>query len=86
MSIGTMILLGLIVGFVTNKLVMRTGDGLLRDLALGAAGAVVTGGLLNLVGTHDASQVNVFGMVAALAGAAAALVVYHRFYPHVSVR
>lgn len=86
MSIGTMILLGLLVGFVTNKLVMRSGDGLIRDLGLAAAGALVTGGLVNLVSTHDASEVNVFGLVAALAGAAAALVLYNTFHPHVPAR
>ncbi len=83
MAIGTWFIAGLIVGFLANKLVVRTGEGLMRDFGLGVAGAALAGALFGAVSTPDASVINVFGLVVTLAGASAALVVYHTMYPHV---
>ena len=43
MFIGTWVVAGVIAGFLASKFVVRTGDGLLRDVGLGIAGAVVGG-------------------------------------------
>ena len=43
MSILAWIILGVIAGFVGSKIVNRTGEGLIRDLALGIVGAIVGG-------------------------------------------
>ena len=83
MSIGTSVIVGLIVGFFAAKLVVRTGDGLMRDLGLGVAGAILAGWLFAALSTSEPADVNVFGLVVTLAGACAALVVYHTLYPHV---
>ena len=83
MSIGTWFIAGLIVGFLANKLIVRSGEGLMRDFGLGVAGAALAGALFGAVSTPDASAINVFGLVVTLAGASAALIVYHTLNPHV---
>lgn len=83
MSVDTWIIIGLAAGFVASKLVLRTGEGLLRDLGLGVAGAVLVGGLFGVVETAEVTGYNIFGLIATLAGATAMLVAYHTFFPHV---
>ena len=83
MSIGTWIVVGLLTGFLVSKLVIRKGDGLVRDLALGIGGAVAGGWLFAVLGASETVGLDVFGLVVTLAGAAAALIVYHMFFPHV---
>ena len=83
MSIGIWIVVGLIAGFVASKLVIRSGEGTLRDVGLGIGGAVVGGWLFTILTTRDAVGLDVFGLVVTLAGAGAVLIVYHMFFPHV---
>ena len=83
MSIGIWVMVGLIAGFLASKLVVRSGEGTLRDVGLGIGGAVVGGWLFTLLTTRDAVGLDVFGLVVTLAGAGAVLIVYHRFFPHV---
>jgi uncharacterized membrane protein YeaQ/YmgE (transglycosylase-associated protein family) len=83
MSIGVWIIAGLVVAFLATKWVVRSGHGLVRDLGLGVAGAVLAGRVFGALGTREATDIRVFGLVVTLAGAGAALVVYHALYPHV---
>lgn len=83
MSIGTWIIVGLFAGFLTSKFIIRSGDGLVRDLGLGIAGAVIGGWFARTFSTPEAAGLDVFSLVATLAGASAALVLYHMFFPHV---
>ena len=83
MSIDIWIIAGLVVGFIASKLVLRTGDGLFRDLGLGVAGAVVAGAIFRMLSTAEVTGLNVFALVVTLAGASAVLVTYHMFFPHV---
>jgi len=83
MSIGIWVVVGLIAGFLASKLVIRSGEGTLRDVGLGIGGAVVGGWLFTLLTTRDAVGLDVFGLVVTLAGAGAVLIVYHMFFPHV---
>jgi uncharacterized membrane protein YeaQ/YmgE (transglycosylase-associated protein family) len=83
MSIGTWIIVGLVAGLIASKLVIRSGEGLLRDLSLGAAGAVAAGALFGLLNAPQPTGLDVFGLVVGFAGAAATLVVYHTVFPFV---
>jgi uncharacterized membrane protein YeaQ/YmgE (transglycosylase-associated protein family) len=83
MSIGIWVVVGLVVGFLASKLVLRSGHGLMRDLGLGVAGAVVAGLIFGSLNTSEAVGLDVFGLVVTLAGAGAALIVYHTMFPHV---
>ena len=83
MSIGIWIMVGLVAGFVASKLVIRSGEGTLRDVGLGIGGAVIGGWLFTILTTRDAVGLDVFGLVVTLAGAGAVLIVYHMFFPHV---
>jgi uncharacterized membrane protein YeaQ/YmgE (transglycosylase-associated protein family) len=83
MSIETWIIVGLIAGFLASKLVIRSGEGLVRDLGLGIGGAVLAGWLFRVLTSPDASGLDVFGLIVTLVGASAMLVVYHTLFPHV---
>jgi uncharacterized membrane protein YeaQ/YmgE (transglycosylase-associated protein family) len=83
MSIGIWVVVGLIAGFLASKLVIRSGEGTLRDVGLGIGGAVLGGWLFTVLTTRDAVGLDVFGLVVTLAGAGAVLIVYHMFFPHV---
>jgi uncharacterized membrane protein YeaQ/YmgE (transglycosylase-associated protein family) len=77
MSIIAWIVLGLIAGFIGSKLVNKTGEGFLLDIALGIVGAVIGGWLFNLFGMHGVTGLNIYSLVVAVIGAVVFLVVYH---------
>jgi uncharacterized membrane protein YeaQ/YmgE (transglycosylase-associated protein family) len=79
MSVGTWVVIGLVAGLLASKFLIRTGDGLLRDIALGVGGAVAGGFLFRLLVSAETTAVSFPGILMTLAGAAAALVVYHRY-------
>ncbi len=62
------VLIGLIAGWAAGKIMKGTGYGLVVDIALGIAGAVVGGLLLGLVGIHGEGTIGtilvaIFGAV-----------------------
>jgi len=78
MSILSWIVLGLIAGFIASKLVNRTGEGTLLDIALGIVGAVIGGYLTSLLGiSAGVTGLNIPSLVVAILGAVVFLVVYH---------
>jgi uncharacterized membrane protein YeaQ/YmgE (transglycosylase-associated protein family) len=77
MSIISWIVLGLIAGFIGSKLVNKTGEGLVLDIALGIVGAVIGGWLFSLFGMHGVTGVNIYSLIVAIVGAVVFLVVYH---------
>jgi uncharacterized membrane protein YeaQ/YmgE (transglycosylase-associated protein family) len=77
MSIISWIVLGLIAGFIGSKLVNKTGEGLVLDIALGIVGAIVGGWLFSLFGMHGVTGVNIYSLIVAVVGAVVFLVVYH---------
>jgi uncharacterized membrane protein YeaQ/YmgE (transglycosylase-associated protein family) len=81
MSIGTWIVVGLVAGFLGSKFVIKSGDGLPRDLGLGVGGAIVGGFIFRLLNSTEAAGLTVSGLLTTFAGAAAALVIYHRYLP-----
>ena len=77
MSIVAWIVLGLIAGFIGSKLVNKTGEGLILDIALGVVGAVVGGWLFGMVGMSGVTGLNVYSLIVAVVGAVVLLLAYH---------
>lgn len=77
MSLFTLILLGLLAGFIASHLVNHRGEGMVLDILLGIVGAVVGGWLAHLAGYAGVSTLNVYSLVVATLGAIVFLVVYH---------
>ena len=77
MSIVAWIVLGLIAGFIGSKLVNKTGEGLMLDVALGIVGAVVGGWLFRMLGMSGVTGLNIYSLIVAVVGAVVFLVAYH---------
>lgn len=77
MSIFAWILLGLIAGYVSSKIVNKRGEGLIRDTILGIVGAVVGGWLFRMLGASGVTGLNIYSLVVAVIGAIVVLLVYH---------
>jgi uncharacterized membrane protein YeaQ/YmgE (transglycosylase-associated protein family) len=77
MSVIGWIILGLIAGFIASKIVNKTGEGVLLDIILGIAGALVGGYLFNVFGAVGVTGFNIWSMFVAVIGAMLILVVYH---------
>lgn len=78
-SIFSWIILGLIAGFIGSKLVNKTGQGMLMDIALGIFGAVVGGWIATKLGMGGVSGLNLGSIVIAIGGAVVVLVIYRAF-------
>src|SRR5512134_3285183 len=83
MSIGIWVVVGVIAGVLASKLIIRSGEGLARDIGLGIGGAIVGGWIFAALSSAEATGLDVFGLVVTIASAGAALVVYHTLFPHV---
>ncbi|HEY3822378.1 MAG TPA: GlsB/YeaQ/YmgE family stress response membrane protein [Polyangiaceae bacterium] len=77
MSIIGWIILGLIAGFISSKIVDHSGQGALIDIVLGIVGAFVGGFLFNLFGSVGVTGFNVWSLVVATIGAIVVLVIKH---------
>jgi uncharacterized membrane protein YeaQ/YmgE (transglycosylase-associated protein family) len=77
MSILAWIVLGLIAGFIGSKLVNKTGEGVVLDIALGIVGAIVGGFLFNRFGASGVTGLNIYSLLVAVVGAVLLLLAYH---------
>lgn len=77
MSILAWIILGLIAGFISSKIVNRHGEGVLLDVVLGVVGAVVGGWIMAAVGGQGVSGFNLYSILVAIGGAVLVLVILH---------
>ena len=77
MSILTWIVLGLIVGFIANKLFNKTGENVFMNIVLGGIGAVLGGELINKLGIAGAAWLNMWSVLVSVTVAALFLVVYN---------
>jgi uncharacterized membrane protein YeaQ/YmgE (transglycosylase-associated protein family) len=77
MSFLTWMVLGLISGFIASKIVNKSGEGPLIDIALGIVGAVVGGWLFNTFGHMGVTGVNLYSILVAVVGAVIVLFIYH---------
>jgi uncharacterized membrane protein YeaQ/YmgE (transglycosylase-associated protein family) len=76
MSILAWIILGVVAGFIGSKIVNKTGEGLVLDLALGVVGAIVGGLLFNMFGHEGVTGLNIYSLVVAVIGAVVVLFAY----------
>ena len=77
MSILTWIVLGLIVGFIANRLFDKTGESILRNIVMGVIGAVLGGELINKFGIAGEAWLNMWSVLVSVSVAALFLVVYN---------
>ena len=77
MSILAWIILGLIVGFIANKLVSKTSEGARMNIVLGGIGAVFGGELINKLVVTGAAWLNLWSVLVSIGCAALFLVVYN---------
>ena len=77
MSILTWIVLGLIVGFIANKLFNKTGETVLMNIVLGGIGAVLGGELINKFEIAGAAWLNMWSVLVSVTVAALFLVIYN---------
>jgi uncharacterized membrane protein YeaQ/YmgE (transglycosylase-associated protein family) len=77
MSLSAWIVLGLMVGFLASKIVKRHGSGIVLDLALGVVGALVGGYLFSRFSPTPTQDLNIYGVLAAIAGAVLVLFINH---------
>ena len=76
MSIVAWVVLGLIAGFIGSKLVNKTGEGFILDIALGIVGAVVGGWLFSMLGMSGVTGLNIYSLLVAVVGAVVFLLAY----------
>ena len=74
------IMLGLIVGFITSKILNKTAHGRGRDVLLGIFGAIVGGFLSNLLGKSGRTGPDFYSLFVAAFGAVVFLIVYHGLF------
>jgi uncharacterized membrane protein YeaQ/YmgE (transglycosylase-associated protein family) len=77
MSIIAWIVLGLIAGFIGNKIVNKQGEGIVGDVIVGVIGAFVGGFLFNLIGAVGVTGLNLWSLLVAVVGAVVLLLAYH---------
>ncbi|MGI6374848.1 MAG: GlsB/YeaQ/YmgE family stress response membrane protein [Anaerolineae bacterium] len=81
MGIGilTWIILGALAGWVASIIVgTNRQQGLLRDIIVGVGGAVVGGLVMNLIGGHGITGLNLPSFLVALGGAILLLILFGR--------
>ena len=79
MSVIAWIILGLVAGFIANKIVNQPGGGLIFDTVLGIIGAVVGGWLFSFFGAREVTGFNLYSLIVAIVGAVVVLLLYHAF-------
>lgn len=79
MAVLTWIILGLVAGFVASKIVDRHGAGMLYDILLGIAGALLGGWVFTLLGASGITGFNLYSLVIAVVGSTVLLLLFHAF-------
>lgn len=86
MSLIAWILLGLIAGFISSKIMNGRGEGAIIDIVLGVVGALVGGFLFNAIGSAGVTGLNVWSIFVATLGAMAVLSIKHALTGRSSAR
>ena len=77
MSVVGWIILGLIAGYIASRIVDKSGEGMMLDIALGIIGAIVGGMLFNFFGVPGVTGLNIYSLLVAVIGAIVVLALYH---------
>ena len=77
MNVFAWIILGLIAGFIGSKIVNKSGQGMIMDIALGVVGAIVGGVIFNFFGAAGVTGLNIWSLLVSIIGAVVVLWVYH---------
>jgi uncharacterized membrane protein YeaQ/YmgE (transglycosylase-associated protein family) len=78
MSVIGWIVLGLIAGFISSKIVDKQGQGFFLDIALGIVGALVGGFLYaQFLGGEGITGINIGSIIVAIVGSIIVLFVYN---------
>jgi uncharacterized membrane protein YeaQ/YmgE (transglycosylase-associated protein family) len=77
MSIISWLVLGLVAGFIGSKIINKRGEGLLLDIVLGIAGAIVGGFIFSAFGESGVTGLNLYSMLVAIVGSMVVLWTYH---------
>lgn len=74
MGILIWIIFGALVGWIAS-MIMKTGGGLVFDIAVGIIGALVGGLIMNLLGQSGVGGFNLYSLLVAILGACVLIVV-----------
>lgn len=77
MSLLAWIVLGLIAGFIANRIASQPDQGLIPDALLGIVGAVAGGWLFSQFGMAGITGFNLYSLLVAIVGAALLIWAYH---------
>jgi uncharacterized membrane protein YeaQ/YmgE (transglycosylase-associated protein family) len=77
MSVVGWIILGLVAGYIASRIVDKSGEGMMLDIALGIIGALVGGMLFNFFGVPGVTGLNIYSLLVAVVGAIVVLALYH---------
>jgi uncharacterized membrane protein YeaQ/YmgE (transglycosylase-associated protein family) len=80
MSIVGWMVLGLISGFVASRVVREEGRGIIPDIVLGIARAILGGLLFKELAAESVTRLSLHSMLVALIGAISVLLVYHAVF------
>lgn len=79
MSIVAWLIVGLVAGFAASRVVEHRGGGLLLDVVLGIAGALVGGLLFQMIGSTGVTGLNLWSVFVSSVGAVILLAIWHAF-------
>jgi uncharacterized membrane protein YeaQ/YmgE (transglycosylase-associated protein family) len=77
MGFFSMIIVGLIAGYIGSRIVNKSGEGLIRDILLGVLGALIGGVLFQRLGYAGVTGINLWSILVAVVGSIILLVLYH---------
>lgn len=77
MGIISWLVLGLIAGFISSRIVNKTGQGFWLDIVLGIVGAIVGGIIFSAFGMKGITGLNIWSMIVAIVGSVVVLWGYH---------